>query len=122
MLEEIQKALPDLTEHDYNRLVWLFDHIYIPPQDTSEETEAHAYKKTLLEKAGIEDGILSQAGTNVVVGSGSDIYYIDTTDEELDDIIDVVQQMAIWNIIGDYANDSYLEIHRAEEGLSLIHI
>ena len=116
MLEEIQKALPDLTEHDYNRLVWLFDHIYIPPQDTSEETEAHAYKKTLLEKAGIEDGILSQAGTNVVVGSGSDIYYIDTTDEELDDIIDVVQQMAIWNIIGDYANDSYLEIHRAEEG------
>ena len=68
MLEEIQKALPDLTEHDYNRLVWLFDHIYIPPQDSSAEDEAHAYKKTLLENAGIGNGILYEAGTNVVVG------------------------------------------------------
>ena len=116
MLEEIQKALPDLTEHDYNRLVWLFDHIYIPPQDSSAEDEAHAYKKTLLENAGIGNGILYEAGTNVVVGSGSDIYYIDTTDEELDDIIDVVQQMVIWNIIGDYSDSSNLEIHRAEQG------
>ena len=116
MLEELQKALPNLTEHDYNRLVWLFDHIYIPPQDSSAEDEAHAYKKTLLENAGIGNGILYEAGTNVVVGSGSDIYYIDTTDEELDDIIDVVQQMVIWNIIGDYSDSSNLEIHRAEQG------
>ena len=116
MLEELQKALPNLTEHDYKRLVWIFDHAYVAPKDSSEEEEAHAYKKVLLENAGIVNGILTEAGTNVVIGSGSDVYYIDTTDEELDDIIDVVQQMAVWNIVGDYANDTSLEIHRAEQG------
>ena len=41
MLNELQKALPDLTEHDYKRLVWIFDHAYVAPKNSSEEAEAH---------------------------------------------------------------------------------
>ena len=124
MLSEIQKALPSLTEHDYKRLVWIFDHAYVAPKDSSEEAEAHAYKKVLLRNAGLyrmvdgreEQPILAEAGTNYVGGSGSQIYEIDFTDEEIDDIIDVVQQMAVWNVIGDYTDNNNLEIHRAEAG------
>ena len=116
MLNELQKALPDLTEHDYKRLVWIFDHAYVAPKDSSEEADAHAHKKILLQNAGIGEGILVEAGTNYVAGSGSQIYEIDFTDEEIDDIIDVVQQMAIWNVVGDYTDSNNLEIHRAEAG------
>ena len=116
MLEEIQKALPSFTEHDYKRLVWLFDHAYIAPKDSSEEEVAHAQRKRLLEAAGISDGILTEAGTNVVIGSGSDVYFIDITDEEIDDIIGVIQQMIVWHIVGDYDSSTTLEIHRAEQG------
>ena len=111
MLEEIQKALPSFTEHDYKRLVWLFDHAYIAPKDSSEEEVAHAQRKRLLEAAGISDGILTEAGTNVVIGSGSDVYFIDITDEEIDDIIGVIQQMIVWHIVGDYDSSTTLEIH-----------
>lgn len=116
MLSELQKALPDLTEHDYKRLVWIFDHAYVAPKDSSEEEDAHAYKKILLQNAGINDSILAEAGTNYVAGSGSQLYEIDFTDEEIDDIIGVVQQMAVWNVVGDYTDSNNLEIHRAEAG------
>jgi uncharacterized repeat protein (TIGR01451 family) len=115
MLNEIQKALPNLTEHDYKRLVWIFDHAYVAPKDSSEEADAHAYKAILLQNAGINDSVLAEAGTNYVAGSGQQLYEIDFTDEEIDDIIDVVQQMAVWNVVGDYVGNS-LEIHRAEAG------
>ena len=116
MLNELQKALPDLTEHDYKRLIWIFDHAYVAPKDTSEEANAHAYKEVLLKNAGIKDSILAEAGTNYVAGSGAQIYEIDFTNEEIDDIIDVVQQMAVWNVVGDYLDSNNLEIHRAEKG------
>ena len=64
MLEELQKALPNLTEHDYKRLVWIFDHAYVAPKDSSEEEEAHAYKKVLLENAGI--GIVMQGAAEYI--------------------------------------------------------
>ena len=116
MLNELQKALPDLTEHDYKRLVWIFDHAYVAPKNSSEEAEAHKQKKLLLQNAGIRDSILAEAGTNYVAGSGAQIYEIDFTDEEIDDIIGVVQQMAVWNVVGDYSDSNNLEIHRAEAG------
>ena len=116
MLNELQKALPDLTEHDYKRLVWIFDHAYVAPKNSSEEAEAHEQKKLLLQNAGIRDSILAEAGTNYVAGSGAQIYEIDFTDEEIDDIIGVVQQMAVWNVVGDYSDSNNLEIHRAEAG------
>ena len=116
MLNELQKALPDLTEHDYKRLVWIFDHAHVSPKNSSEEAEAHKQKKLLLQNAGIRDSILAEAGTNYVAGSGAQIYEIDFTDEEIDDIIGVVQQMAVWNVVGDYSDSNNLEIHRAEAG------
>ena len=116
MLNELQKALPNLTEHDYKRLVWIFDHAYVAPKNSSEEADAHAYKKVLLQNAGIRDSILAEAGTNYVAGSGAQLYEIDFTDEEIDDIIGVVQQMAVWNVVGDYSDSNNLEIHRAEAG------
>lgn len=70
----------------------------------------------LLKNAGIKDSILAEAGTNYVAGSGAQIYEIDFTNEEIDDIIDVVQQMAVWNVVGDYLDSNNLEIHRAEKG------
>lgn len=116
MLNELQKALPDLTEHDYKRLVWIFDHAYVAPKNSSEEAEAHEQRKLLIQNAGIRDSILAEAGTNYVAGSGAQIYEIDFTDEEIDDIIGVVQQMAVWNVVGDYSDSNNLEIHRAEAG------
>ena len=90
-----REQLPqDMTT--YNELVWVLDHLYIPAKTgaTSEEIAlAEESKQALLNNAGVsEDSFLRD---EVTYGA------------EIEDILEVIQQMAIWyftNPDGDYHN------------------
>ncbi len=75
-------AIPNVNSSTYKSLLWLLENIYVAPKinaSTAEVNAAREYRAKLLKDADIE-GITSEV----------------STDSELDDLIDVVQQYAIW--------------------------
>ena len=105
-----REELPtDMTT--YNELIWVLDHLYIPAKTgaTSEEIAlAKESKENLLNGAGVsEDSFLRD----------------DTTYEnEIEDILESIQQVAIWyftNPDGDYHNNSTETLELAVDGQSL---
>ena len=82
----------------YNKLIWVLDHLYIPAKEgaSSEEiTLANESKENLLNNAGVsEDSFLRDYATY---------------GQEIEDILECIQQVAIWyftNPDGDYHNNS----------------
>ncbi len=105
-----REQLPtDMTT--YNELIWVLDHLYIPAKDgaTSEEIAlAKESKENLLNGAGVsEDSFLRD----------------DTTyGNEIEDILESIQQVAIWyftNPDGPYHNASTETLEIAVNGQSL---
>ena len=96
----------------YNELIWVLDHLYIPAKEgaTSDEIAlANESKKNLLDNAGVsEDSFLRDEATYA---------------KEIEDILEVVQQIAIWyftNSEGDpYHNNSTETVEIAVDGTSL---
>ena len=96
----------------YNELIWVLDHLYIPAKEgaTSDEIAlANESKKNLLDNAGVsEDSFLRDEATYA---------------KEIEDILEVVQQIAIWyftNPEGDpYHNNSTETVEIAVDGISL---
>ena len=99
-------------EKTYSELVWLLDHLYIPAQTgaSSEEIElANQSKQNLLDNAGVsEDSFLRD-----------EVTYAD----EIEDILECIQQVAIWHFTNpgdEYYNEStdHLELKVDGESLS----
>lgn len=82
ILESYKATLPSTA--NYNAIVWILDHAYVPAPTTSPTAEqianAAAFKKELLTAAGIPNSKIN------------------------DDLIDIVQQIAIWYFTN---NDEY---------------
>ena len=102
-------------ETTYNELVWLLDHLYIPAKTgaSSEEIElANESKQNLLNNAGVaEDSFLRDQVT-----------YRD----EIEDILECIQQVAIWHFTNpgdEYYNEStdHLELTVNDVSLSDIY-
>ena len=74
-----KEVLP--TGENYNSLVWVLDHSYVPAKNTSEQVAAQEFRSKLLQAAGIS------AGTTIS-----------------DDEIDIAQQLAVWYFTN---NDNY---------------
>ena len=96
----------------YNELVWVLDHLYIPAKDgaTSEEIRlAEESKSALLDNAGIwEDSFLRDEARY---------------GDEIEDILECIQQVAIWyftNPSGDYHNEYDDRLELKVDGQSLI--
>ena len=73
-------AIPDTSSDTYKSLLWLLENVYIAPKanaTTEEINVAEAYRKLLLENAGITGGYIT------------------------DDDIDAVQQLAVWHFTND---------------------
>ncbi len=82
IINAYKQKLPGNQNENYNSLVWILDHCYVPapsssPTDT-QTADAAAYRKELLQNAGIPEE------TNIN-----------------DDLIDIVQQIAIWYFTND---------------------
>ena len=75
-----RSALP--SGNDYRALVWLLEHVYIAPANSSENAQAEEYRDQLLDAAGVNNGNLT------------------------DDDIDVVQQLAVWHFTNNDAYDA----------------
>ena len=82
----------------YNKLIWVLDHLYIPAKEgasSDEITLANESKENLLNNAGVsEDSFLRDYATY---------------GQEIEDILECIQQVAIWyftNPDGDYHNNS----------------
>ena len=96
----------------YNELVWVLDHLYIPAKEgaTSDEIAlANESRENLLNNAGVsEDSFLRDTAT---YGA------------EIEDILECIQQIAIWyftNPEGDpYHNNSTETVEIAVDGISL---
>ena len=96
----------------YNELIWVLDHLYIPAKEgaTSDEIAlANESKENLLNNAGVsEDSFLRDTATY---------------GQEIEDILECVQQIAIWyftNPEGDpYHNNSTETVEIAVDGTSL---
>ena len=106
-----RESLPtDMTT--YNELIWVLDHLYIPAKTgaTSDEIAlANESKQNLLDNAGVsEDSFLRDSATY---------------GQEIEDILECIQQVAIWyftNPDGEYHNDSTETVEIAVDGESLI--
>ena len=95
----------------YNKLIWVLDHLYIPAKEgaSSEEiTLANESKENLLNNAGVsEDSFLRDEATY---------------GQEIEDILECIQQVAIWyftNPDGDYHNNSTDALEIEVDGQSL---
>ena len=95
----------------YNKLIWVLDHLYIPAKEgaSSEEiTLANESKENLLNNAGVsEDSFLRDYATY---------------GQEIEDILECIQQVAIWyftNPDGDYHNNSTDALEIEVDGQSL---
>lgn len=88
-----RKVLP--TGENYNSLVWVLEHSYVPAPSqnvTTEQTKiATEYRKQLLQNAGIPNSKIT------------------------DDEIDIVQQLAVWN----FTNTDIYKVSTAELALAL---
>ena len=83
----------------YNELVWVLEHVYSPKDETMDE---------YLERAGISNSSDFRNGT--------------IPDEEVKDIVEVIEQVAIWyftNPDGDYHNNSTDTLEIEVDGQSL---
>jgi len=82
IINEYKASLP--SQENYNAILWILDHAYVPAPSTSPTEEqiadAVAYRKELLTNAGIPNSKMN------------------------DDLIDIVQQIAIWYFSN---NDQY---------------
>ena len=105
-----REQLPtDMTT--YNELVWVLDHLYIPAKTgaTSDEIAlAKESKLNLLNNAGVaEDSFLRDEVTYA---------------KEIEDILECIQQVAIWyftNPDGEYHNNSKDVLEMQVDGISL---
>ena len=104
------KQLPEDPD-TYNQLIWVLDHLYIPAKTGASSDEirlAEESKRALLDNAGVaEDSFLRDEATY---------------GDEIEDILESIQQVAIWyftNPDGDYHNpyDDRLEIRVDGESL-----
>ena len=79
IIESYKETLPDAA--NYNAILWILDHAYVPAPSNSptqeQKDDAAAYKKELLKNAGIPNSKIN------------------------DDLIDIVQQIAIWYFTND---------------------
>lgn len=80
------------TGENYNKLMWVLDHLYIMPENTQEDS--------------------TQARTAFLNGAIPDELY----DTMIDDDIDVIQQLAVWNFTNPDANDRF---HIESAGLKI---
>ncbi len=81
-----------LTGENYNKLMWVLDHLYIMPENTQEDS--------------------TQARTAFLNGAIPDELY----DTMIDDDIDAIQQLAVWNFTNPDANDRF---HIESAGLKI---
>ena len=95
----------------YNKLIWVLDHLYIPAKEgasSDEITLANESKENLLNNAGVsEDSFLRDYATY---------------GQEIEDILECIQQVAIWyftNPDGDYHNNSTDALEIEVDGQSL---
>ena len=95
----------------YNKLIWVLDHLYIPAKEgasSDEITLANESKENLLNNAGVsEDSFLRDEATY---------------GQEIEDILECIQQVAIWyftNPDGDYHNNSTDALEIEVDGQSL---
>ncbi len=88
IINAYKQTLANNKEENYNSLVWLLDHCYVPTKQ-AEET-AKEYKQQLLTNAHIPQ---------------TSILFNETYKEISDDLIDIVQQLAIWHFTN--ANSEY---------------
>ena len=95
----------------YNELIWVLDHLYIPAKEgasSDEITLANESKENLLNNAGVsEDSFLRDYATY---------------GQEIEDILECIQQVAIWyftNPDGDYHNNSTDALEIEVDGQSL---
>ena len=95
----------------YNELIWVLDHLYIPAKEgasSDEITLANESKENLLNNAGVsEDSFLRDEATY---------------GQEIEDILECIQQVAIWyftNPDGDYHNNSTDALEIEVDGQSL---
>lgn len=80
------------TGENYNKLMWVLDHLYIMPENTQEDS--------------------TQARTAFLNGAIPDELY----DTMIDDDIDTIQQLAVWNFTNPDANDRF---HIESTGLKI---
>ena len=80
------------TGENYNKLMWVLDHLYIMPENTQEDS--------------------TQARTAFLNGAIPDELY----DTMIDDDIDTIQQLAVWNFTNPDANDRF---HIESAGLKI---
>ena len=80
------------TGENYNKLMWVLDHLYIMPENTQEDS--------------------TQARTAFLNGAIPDELY----DTMIDDDIDAIQQLAVWNFTNPDANDRF---HIESAGLKI---
>ena len=116
IIDTYKKDLPNVQ--NYNSIVWVLDHCYIPAAPNASEEEknaAIAYKQELLDAAGIS--------------RSSDFYKqsignVNNLNDVTNDVIDIIQQIAIWyftnndeyhvdsigsiNVTKDESNNNYL--------------
>ena len=75
-------TLPSTTSRTYKSLLWLLENVYVAPKENASSTEkanAREFRELLLNKAGVNNGYLT------------------------DDDIDAVQQLAVWHFTNDDA-------------------
>lgn len=80
------------TGENYNKLMWVLDHLYIMPENTQEDS--------------------TQERTAFLNGAIPDELY----DTMIDDDIDAIQQLAVWNFTNPDANDRF---HIESAGLKI---
>ena len=80
------------TGENYNKLMWVLDHLYIMPENAQEDS--------------------TQARTAFLNGAIPDELY----DTMIDDDIDTIQQLAVWNFTNPDANDRF---HIESAGLKI---
>ncbi len=90
------------TGKNYNSLVWVLEHCYIPTNDESKKEETKKFRENLLAEA--EKFVKEKTGD----GIGVNIINSGITDNE----IDIVQQLAIWHFTND--NDKVYDIDETE--------
>ena len=83
ILEAYKEKLPDSKTENYNSIIWILDHCYVPETSASPTQEAiqeaREYKKQLLQ--------------NAEVPQDSHLY---DDNDIMNDLIDIVQQLSIW--------------------------
>ena len=102
-IENIESTYSEILPkgQNYNSLVWVLEHCYVPTKDENKKEETKKFRENLLAEAErFVKGKMPDAGVNII-NSG-------ITDNE----IDIVQQLAIWHFTND--NDAVYDIDESE--------